>query len=508
MSSSHEHQKWKLAGFAILAMACSAGALATPGAASASAPSDPCPLLTAEKQAYPDANVRAITSYGARGDGTTDDYEAFQAMAAAISNHRFARREIVYFPKGTYYVNRYAVTGGAGANANQNIRLLNAGNFSLIGCTGSVVSFKGDFNMTNDYNRGGSWTSYQHQLGFEIRDSSHFRISGLELNGNVDKMSRPRSPNGNPLDETPSHGIQTNASSDYELSHLKIHHFACDGLFIGGVFKADLNGLIHDVDSYNNARQGMSIMQARNFRITNSSFRNTGLTGGAYPAHAPSAGVDIEPDGTPADGVTARTGEMVFDSCRFLNNKGSQFVGGDNGRNTENVIIRNSEIVGRAGNSHPYVIILSAPGAVIENNRIDTLDGGIYPAYSEGIGSMTTVNTIVRGNTIRSSGVGLQAIDAGSRIVVEDNTFISNHKPGSEGPFPNVTAGVTRFSGNRLSYPGRNFGSRSVVGAIKAPAFTNNTITTDLTRGSYTIRVDQGVSAANNNIGAHILLAP
>ncbi len=69
--------------------------------------------------------------------------------------------------------------------------------------------------------------------------------------------------------------------------------------------------------------------------------------------------MDIEPDGTPADGVTARTGDMVFDACRFVNNKGSQFVGGDNGRNTENVTIRNSEFVGRAGNKHPYVIILS-----------------------------------------------------------------------------------------------------------------------------------------------------
>lgn len=478
-----------------------------PSLASGTTASDACPLLTAEKRAYPGATVKAITSYGAKGDGTTDEYNAFQRMAAEISNRGFARRQIIFFPKGTYYINRYAITGGPGANSNQNIRLLRASNFSLIGCTGSIVSFKGDFTITNDHNRGGSWSSDRHQLGFEIRNASNFRISGLEIYGNVDKMSRPPSPNGNPLDETPSHGIQTNASSNYELSHLKIHHFACDGLFIGGEFTADLNGTIHDVDSYNNARQGMSIMQARSFRITNSSFRNTGITGGSYPAHSPAAGVDIEPDGTRADGVTARTGDMVFDACRFLNNKGSQFVGGDNGRNTENVTIRNSEIVGRAGNKHPYVIILSAPGAVIENNHIDTIDGAIYPAYSEGVGDMKTVNTIVRGNTIKSSGVGLQAIDAGTRIVIENNTFISAHGPGSDGPFPNITAGVSSFSGNRLSYPGKNFGSRSVVGVIKATTFRNNSITTDLTGGNYTVRTGAGANTANNDVGPHILLS-
>ncbi|WER49561.1 glycosyl hydrolase family 28-related protein [Cupriavidus sp. WKF15] len=489
------------------AVTAASGPAPTASAMSASAASDPCPLLTAEKNAYPGATVKAITAYGARGDGSTDDYVAFQRMASEITNRRFSRRQIIYFPKGTYYINRYAVTGGPEANKIRNVQFLKASNFSLIGCTGSVVSFKGDFTITNDYNHGGSWYSYKHQLGFEFRNSSNFKVSGLEIYGNVDKMSRPPAPRGESLSETSSQGIQTNASSNYELSHLKVHHFACDGLFIGGEFTADLNGTIHDVDSYNNARQGMSIMQARSFRITNSSFRNTGITGGSYPTHAPAAGVDIEPDGTPADGVTARTGNIVFDACRFLNNKGSQFVGGDNGRNTENVTIRNSQIVGPAGTKNPYVVILSAPGSVIENNDIDTADGGVYPAYSEGVGDMKTVNTIVRKNTIRSSGVGLQAIDAGARIVIEGNTFISTHKPGFGDPYPNISAGVASFSENKLSYPRNSFGSRSVVGVIKASTLMNNSITTDLTGGNYTIRVGAGANAANNDVGAHIRFA-
>ncbi|QRQ84526.1 right-handed parallel beta-helix repeat-containing protein [Cupriavidus oxalaticus] len=514
MSASQKRTKPKLGRTSIAAAVCCAclplaGHAQTGFQAAARSPNeagDPCPLLTAEKRAYPGAIVKSITAYGARGDGVTDDYAAFQRMAAEISNYRYIKRKIVYFPKGTYSIDRFAIAGGPAANGIRNILLAKASNFSLIGCTGSVVSFKGDFTITNDKSSGQSWYSYRHQLGFEIRHSTNFRISGLELYGNVDKMSRPPSPDGKPLSETNSHGIQTNASSNYELSHLKIHHFACDGLYIGGEFTTDRNGTIHNVDSYNNARQGMSIMQARSLRITRSSFRNTGITGGSYPTHAPAAGVDIEPD-APAERVTARTGDIVFDACRFVNNKGSQFVGGDNGRNTENVTIRNSEIVGRAENKHPYVIILSAPGSVIENNVIDTAGGGVYPAFSEGIGDMKTVNTIVRGNTIRSSGVGLQSLDAGARVLIENNTLISTHTPDYRDDFPNIRDGVASFSGNRISYPRQNFGTKSVVGFIKASTFRNNLITTDLTGGNYTIKVGAGADAASNDVGAHILFA-
>jgi polygalacturonase len=94
------------------AVTAASGLAPTASARSASGASDPCPLLTAEKNTYPGAEVRAISAYGARGDGSTDDYFAFQRMASEISNHSFFRRQIIYFPKGTYYINRYAITGG------------------------------------------------------------------------------------------------------------------------------------------------------------------------------------------------------------------------------------------------------------------------------------------------------------------------------------------------------------------------------------------------------------
>jgi len=479
----------------------------TPSPSATPDPADACPLLTAEQQAYPGAVVKSVMSYGAKGDGVSDEYDAFQKMSADVSGKQFAQRQIIYFPKGTYYINRYGISGGTNANNNQRVRLVNASNFSLIGCTGSVVSFKGDFAITNDYNPGGSWSSYEFQLGFEFRNDSNFKISGLEIYGNVDKTTRPASPNGNPLDETPSHGIQTTACTNYELSHLKVHHFACDGLFIGGGVPADQNGTINDVDSYNNARQGMSMMQARTFKITNSSFRNTGITDGTYPTHSPGAGVDIEPDYNPIDGNPTRTGDMVFDGCHFLNNKGSQWVGGDNGVNTENVTIRNSEIISRPANNHPYVIIMSMPGGVIENNIINTYDGMVVPTYSEGVGNMAVVNTLVRGNTITSSGVGLQILDAGAKAVIDNNTFISAHKPGSDGPYPNIVNGAASFTNNKMSYPSANFGGLSVPGVIQVPTFTGNTISTDLTSGYYTIRVSPGTSATNNTITGHILLS-
>jgi len=467
-------------------------------------PSDSCPLLTAEQQKYPGATVvNAMSTYGLKGDGTSDDYDALQKLAAAISGKTFTQRQIVYFPKGTYYINRTLSTNGA--NSNKPIAYRGASNFSLIGCTGAVVSVKGDFDMPNDIcDAQGCYSSVYQLTSFRMESSSNFKVSGFEVTGNVNKMTRASLGPGKALAETFSHGIVTAAAKNYEISNIKVHHFAGDGVFVGDSMTLDDGGTYDNVESYNNARQGMSIIEARNMLFKNSTFRDTGITDGSYPTHSPAAGVDIEPNWGPPEGV-GWTENIVFDNCKFLNNKGSQWVGGDDGVNIRNVTIKNSEIVARAANDHPYVIIMSLPGGVIENNKINTYDGAVFPAFFEGQGDIATDDVIVRGNTITSSGSAIQSINVGSRVTIDNNTFIAT---GSKAPFPNIGAGVISFSGNKLSYPSQIFGSIGVVGTIIAGNFTGNTITTDKTSGSYTIRIGAGQSAAGNTIGTGILLSP
>jgi len=469
-------------------------------------PSDACPLLTAEQQKYPGATVKSAMTYGLKGDGTTDEYDAFQKIAADVSGKAFTSRMIVYFPKGTYYLNRTLST--VGANSNRPITYKNASNFSLIGCTGAVVSVKGDFDMPNDNcSASGCYSTVYQMTSFRFENSSNFKLSGFEINGNVNLMTRAK-PAGVDLAETFSHGVVTAAATNYEISNVKSHHFAGDGFYVGDNMGAlDDGGVYDNVEAYNNARQGMSVIQSKNMLVKNSTFKNIGFTDGSYPNHAPGAGVDVEPNWGPADGVE-RTQNLTFDNCKFLYNKGIQWVGGDNGAIIQNVTLKNSTIESRPDNtSSVYTIIMSLPGGVIENNIINTHDGAVIPTYNEGYGDIKLVNTIVRGNTITSSGVGLQVLDTGATTVIENNTFISAHTPSSDGPFPNVVSGASSFSGNTISYPAKNFGSKSVVGVIKAPTFINNKITTDSTSANYTIRIGPGQSATGNTIGPHILLS-
>ncbi len=58
-------------------------------------------LAAAENIVYPaDANVANVQTYGAKGDGVTDDTAAIQAAL----NANAGTRQLIYFPNGTYLI--------------------------------------------------------------------------------------------------------------------------------------------------------------------------------------------------------------------------------------------------------------------------------------------------------------------------------------------------------------------------------------------------------------------
>jgi hypothetical protein len=95
------------------------------------------------------------------------------------------------------------------------------------------------------------------------------------------------------------HIIDINGTSNYVVSGLKLTGAGGDGININGAdynnpALADKrtyseNGLIEDVTSDNNRRQGMSVISAKNLVVKDSSFTNTSGV-------APSSGIDFEPD--------------------------------------------------------------------------------------------------------------------------------------------------------------------------------------------------------------------
>jgi len=480
-----------------------------------SQPPEDCSILMSELQKYPTAKLKSFKSFGAKGDGINDDYEAFKALATEISNKDFSPRQIIYFPAGRYYINRFARGGNVEPNSNTDIQYVNSKNFSLIGCQ-AAIDVKGDFTMVNDWTRPAAnnatayFTNSKQITPFVFDGASNFKLSGFEINGNVNKLKRD-TPQGGVLAETRSHAIITGACSDYELSSLRIHHFAADGLYLGGNKKADFNVQIDHLESHNNARQGLSIIQAGNVKITNSTFRDTGKTEGTYQGHSPQAGVDIEPNFTPESGASLRTGNILFENCTFKDNLGSQFVTNGFGTTVEKVTFRKSEFTAGPGNS-PYVIIFPITEGVIEDSVIDTGSGAIYPSWAGPTESVAKVNTILRRNTIKSQGSGV-IISTGSKVVIEDNTFVGLQDPTKSIYFPYIQNGVIKFTGNKIHYdtqnffdPAKNQGTYKVVALLQnLGQISNNTFSTNRTDADFWIGTGGSTVEMNNTLTGRII---
>jgi hypothetical protein len=273
--------------------------------------SEPPPTTPKAGHAY---NVK---TFGAAGDGVTDDYAALRAAAEAVCREPDAT---LLFPPGTYRINRYRVVSGHNRNDVQNIRYVGCEGVALSGY-GAKIDVFGGFRRTADASSGGDRGSYSNGVvPFEMIDSSGFRIEGFELDGNVDEMRRDSG-----IAEGDNAGILTTNCRDYTVQDVNVHHFHTDGIKLGGNSSiADQNALLVNVTSSNNGRQGLSIIQVRGAVIRDSVFRDNGRTG-AYGMHEPGAGVDVEPNRTTPQ-VDIRTGEIVFERCRFEENLGAQFV--------------------------------------------------------------------------------------------------------------------------------------------------------------------------------------
>jgi hypothetical protein len=111
--------------------------------------------------------------------------------------------------------------------------------------------------------------------------------------------------------------------------------------------------------------------------VVNSVFRDTGLTGGSYGAHAPAAGVDVEPDFLPPT-VDVATGEILFVRDRFEENLGWQFVA-DAENESVTVIgcaVKASQPEASGGNGG-YGYMNAAATAVTASSILDVPNGSI-----------------------------------------------------------------------------------------------------------------------------------
>ncbi|WP_129794499.1 right-handed parallel beta-helix repeat-containing protein [Sphingosinicella sp. CPCC 101087] len=254
--------------------------------------------------------------FGARGDGTSDDYEALVRLAAAVSR---LGGGVVRFGRGRRYrVDRIRLTGGSARNE--------IGHIAFVGCdgltmdlNGATVDVKGDFHRGADARRGRrSFADAVIPMHFE--QCSNLTISNGTLNGNADRTTAdPR------VAEGQGHGIMLIGCSQVRLENLHIHHFTADGVYIRAARNRRVSRDIRlsNVRLTNNVRQGLTVAGAVAVLALDSIFSENGRTGGSYH-RAPRAGVDVEP-GHDYD----FSSEFRAERCRFDENRGPAVVAGN-----------------------------------------------------------------------------------------------------------------------------------------------------------------------------------
>ena len=260
--------------------------------------------------------------FGAQGDWNeatqsgTDDYDALQAAAAAVNA---TGGGTLLFPPGAYRVNRCKITGGPHQNNVKDIVYQNCTGLHILGY-GAKIDVKGDFHQTADWQAGPYWYSYSWPVQpFVFLGCENFRIEGLELYGNVDKMTRglldPE------VKETPGSGIWTgNTCREYTFVDLYVHHFATDGLSLGTDEPiADRGAVLLNVRSLYNARNALSILNLRGATFIRCEFSQSGRAAGTYLSHSPAAGLVM---GEPEVKADVPTGDFTFIDCAFVNGRG------------------------------------------------------------------------------------------------------------------------------------------------------------------------------------------
>ncbi|MEJ5961313.1 glycosyl hydrolase family 28-related protein [Pedobacter immunditicola] len=388
---------------------------------------------------YKTVNVK---SYGAKGDGKSNDYPALKKAVAQINAQKGG---LLYFPPGTYYLDVY----------HQGKKSVDTTDLEFKYCDGlriygekATIAVKGDIHRkVTRKNANHTFSSITAITPIKLSYCKNVTIEGLTLDGNVDQMSKDKKVN-----ESGGHLIFINRSENVKLKNLNIHHAQTDGIYIRNHSK---NVTGENLVSSNNARQGMSIIQLEKGVFNNCKFINTGITGGKYGRHAPSGGVDIEPNRQ-----TERVVDIQFNNCTFANNRGPQLLV-SHPATSRQIVLRSCKFVADK-NSNRLGVLVNAKEVLFEDCHFDLGKANIYPARKAGTSS------VFRNCVIRSSSSGFIAVNKGTeRSVVIDRCtleYTGKAKISSYFPYINMTNMV--FTNNTIKVPSQYYKASGVSGMV------------------------------------------
>lgn len=316
------------------------------------------------------AGATDVRSFGARGDGQTDDTSAIQAAIRAA-----APGTTVHVPAGKYLVR-------VSAGPHDGIWLKSG--VTLVMDEAAVLQAL----PTKDGN----------SAILRVWSMEDVRIFGGTLVGERQGHLGDRGEWGMGLDVRDSRRVLVVGTVARDAWG--------DGFYFGGKANSDIEvcGVVAD----NNRRNGMSIVAATQMTVRSSRFINTWGT-------PPEAGLDIEPDdGNVTEGI------VVTDSL-FQGNNGSGIGVTASCRDCQavnrNNTIRDNRIIGNRGDGIRFVF----DGHTIENNTIEDSGGA-------GILLWRAERSHIRGNQIRRSKRSAVRLEGSNGNRIESNTIEGNRR--------------------------------------------------------------------------------
>jgi|GEM_PF-4997952 len=289
-------------------------------------------------------NVR-VESFGAVGDGITDDTAALQDALNALKN---GGKRLIFRAGKVHLVT-------------QQLRMKNASYFSIVG-NNAVLRVAA-----------GVPGSFGHEI-LKIEASHHFRVSDLVFNGN--RTNRPSA-----LHE--SHNFFLKNCQDFEVVRVISRNSVADGFYLKSSDSTDPNtfvkrGVFRDCIANNNYRQGMSIINGYDIGIFGGTYKNSN---GACPE----AGIDIESN---PNSFVPGNKNIVIDGANFVGNNGYGVQIAPEA-SPENITVRNSYF---SNNPRGGVMIGSA-NSVVKNNVFES-----FPHWATCTGKPTpeAVGAVIR----------------------------------------------------------------------------------------------------------------
>ncbi|MGN6211728.1 glycosyl hydrolase family 28-related protein [Parafilimonas sp.] len=380
-----------------------------------------------------------IKSFGAKGDGKTNDYEAF-IKAIDVINNRGGNCTLIV-PAGNYLIDAITTVN----NKYRDFEFDSCSDLSIIG-SAAVINLKGGYNRAADRVAGVKKSFIRSDtysiIAFSFINCKNIFLSGFEVNGNSDKITRDQR-----VVEAPSHLLRIWESENVTVTNMYLHHGISDGICIGGKKKFSTNIKVTNVIAESNGRQGMTIVDARDAIFENCAFINTGINNGQYGKHNPGAGVDIEPIRHSINGI--KTGNIKFIACRFENNSGGQIRNG-NAVSVDSVYFIRDTILTGSSRSR-YQLVLGCGYSELNECYIKIANGTFY---SSSMRSVQPQHSLIQNSTIYLNNSQIISTKAPSPVAVIQ--FINNKiycTAHSTNNWFDFKYGNVKFIKNRVYFP-------------------------------------------------------